>query len=189
MTTALTGQSVRDLQEMLQTLSEEYPQIPSIIPDGIFGEWTLEAVMVFQRDFHPPVTGIVDHGTWSAIYRAYRDTLRRQGPPSALRVMPHSRAVLQEGDRPEQVWLIQAMFDSLRGALTEFEQSGGDGVFQEATRRNTARLQKRSGMPATGVMDRAAWDALARLYHVFVTRKAGGTGKDGPAPRGTGRGR
>ncbi len=97
MKTQLTGQPVWDLQEMLLILSQEYPQIPVVRPSGTFGEGTLEGVMVFQRDFHLPVTGVVDHDTWQAIFRQYRDTLRRIGQPPPLRVMHNAKGTLQEG--------------------------------------------------------------------------------------------
>ena len=45
----LIGQPVRSLQTMLRTISFAYPFLPRLTPDGIFGERTLEAVMLFQR--------------------------------------------------------------------------------------------------------------------------------------------
>ena len=53
----LIGQPVRSLQTMLRELSFLYDFLPRLTPDGIFGERTLEAVMLFQREFFPPVTG------------------------------------------------------------------------------------------------------------------------------------
>ena len=49
----LIGQSVRSLQTMLRELSFVYDFLPRLTPDGIFGERTLEAVMLFQRSFSP----------------------------------------------------------------------------------------------------------------------------------------
>ena len=57
------GQPVFHLQTMLRTISFWNSAIPQLIPTGIFDEPTLEAVMIFQREFHPPVTGMVDYGT------------------------------------------------------------------------------------------------------------------------------
>ena len=167
----LTGQPVRDLQEMLLLLSREQPQIPAVRPDGYFGEGTLEGVMVFQRDHRLPVTGEVDLATWQAISRQYRDALGRLGRPQPLRVMPHAGAVLEEGDQRPQVPLVQAMFDALAQVLSGFEATGGDGVYQGATAADTRRVQRAAGLEETGRMDRAAWDSLARLYHLFVTRQ------------------
>ena len=42
------GRPVRSLQTMLRAISFQYPAIPRLIPDGVFGERTLEAVMVFH---------------------------------------------------------------------------------------------------------------------------------------------
>ena len=42
----LIGQPVRSLQTMLRTISFAYPFLPRLTPDGIFGERTLEAVML-----------------------------------------------------------------------------------------------------------------------------------------------
>ncbi len=166
----LTGQPIWDLQQMLLTIAQEYPQIPPLIPDGRFGEKTLEAVMIFQRDFHLPVNGVVDNATWDAIFRQYQATLRRMGPPLSLRVMPHGAFTIQPGEQREQVSVIQAMFNSLARVLNNFEATDGDGINQGVTLENTRRLQSLCGLPVTGVMDRSTWSVLARLYHLFVTR-------------------
>ena len=60
----LIGQPVRSLQTMLRTISFAYPFLPRLTPDGIFGERTLEAVMLFQREFFPPVTGQENQATY-----------------------------------------------------------------------------------------------------------------------------
>lgn len=171
MATNLTGQSVRDLQEMLAVLSIEDPRLPRLVPDGRFGEQTLEAVMVFQRDRGLPVTGVVDLATWEAIREAYEDAWRRGGPPAALRVMEHGKSSFQTGDQVGQVPLLQAMFGALSEQLEGFEDAAGDGSgFQAAEEHNTRLVQRASGQQETGVLDRAAWDTLSRLYQVFVTR-------------------
>lgn len=169
MATNLTGQSVRDLQEMLVVLSIADPRLPRLIPDGRFGEQTLEAVMVFQRDRHMPVTGVVDMATWDAVRREYEEALRLAGPPMALRVLEHGKSSVQQGDQLGQVPLLQTVFEALAGQLEGFESASGNG-FQEAEMHNTRLVQRASGQPETGVLDRAAWDSLSRLYHVFVTR-------------------
>ena len=70
----LTSQSIRSLQFMLNQLAIHDPKLIRLAVDGIFGERTLEAVMLFQREYYPPVTGVVDLGTWDAIRAAYHQT-------------------------------------------------------------------------------------------------------------------
>ena len=60
--TEKTNVPVRSLQYMLNQLAIHDPKLIRLTVDGIFGERTLEAVMVFQREYHPPVTGVVDMG-------------------------------------------------------------------------------------------------------------------------------
>ena len=93
----LIGQPVRSLQTMLRALSFQYPFLPRLTPDGVFGEPTLEAVMLFQREFFPPVTGRVNQATWDAIAALYLQTLARQALP--LRSYPGGEySVPPEGD-------------------------------------------------------------------------------------------
>ena len=84
----LIGQPVRSLQTMLRELSYRYPFLPRLTPDGVFGERTLEAVMLFQRELFPPVTGRVDQGVWDAIAGQYLDALSHTAPPLPLRGFP-----------------------------------------------------------------------------------------------------
>ena len=84
----MTGQPVRSLQYMLNQLAIHNPKLIRLTVDGIFGERTLEAVMVFQREYHPPVTGVVDLGTWNAIRDAYFKAEQQYGFPPPLNVLP-----------------------------------------------------------------------------------------------------
>ncbi len=68
-----SGDKVRQMQEQLARISQSYPAIPRITPDGVYGPSTQNAVEVFQSVFGLPVTGVVDYNTWyeiSAIYVA-----------------------------------------------------------------------------------------------------------------------
>ena len=49
-----SGIKVRQIQEQLNGISEAYPAIPSVNPDGIYGEETKEAVREFQSVFGLP---------------------------------------------------------------------------------------------------------------------------------------
>lgn len=66
-----TGQKVEQLQEQLNAISNNYPLIPKIAVDGIYGERTQEAVEVFQEIFGLPQTGTVDYRTWFRIQDIY----------------------------------------------------------------------------------------------------------------------
>lgn len=65
------GDKVRQIQQQLNRIGENYPAIPRISADGLYGPRTAEAVRTFQRIFALPQTGSVDFATWYAISRIY----------------------------------------------------------------------------------------------------------------------
>lgn len=67
LTIGSTGDKVRQMQEQLNRIAKNYPAIPKITADGIYGNNTANAVRVFQKIFDLPQTGVVDYPTWYAI--------------------------------------------------------------------------------------------------------------------------
>lgn len=66
-----TGEKVRMIQEQLNRIAQNYPSIPMVAVDGIYGENTKNAVSKFQSIFNLPSTGIVDYSTWYKISQIY----------------------------------------------------------------------------------------------------------------------
>ena len=71
LTIGSSGNKVRQMQEQLNVISNNYPLIPKIAADGQFGPATAEAVRVFQGIFSLPNSGIVDFATWYKISQIY----------------------------------------------------------------------------------------------------------------------
>lgn len=65
------GQSVRQIQEQLNRIARNYPALPVISEDGIYGPATEESVREFQSIFGLPATGVVDYPTWYKISEIY----------------------------------------------------------------------------------------------------------------------
>ena len=61
------GEDVRTVQEQLNRISGNYPAIPRVPADGIYGPATQAAVTEFQKIFHLPQTGSVDFAAWYEI--------------------------------------------------------------------------------------------------------------------------
>ena len=61
------GQNVRVIQSQLNRISNNFPLIPKLSVDGIYGSKTENSVRVFQRVFSLPVTGAVNFPTWYKI--------------------------------------------------------------------------------------------------------------------------
>ena len=71
LTIGASGTKVRQMQEQLNRIAQNYPAIPKTSADGIFGSQTAAQVRAFQRIFNLPATGIVDYPTWYQISNIY----------------------------------------------------------------------------------------------------------------------
>lgn len=71
LTIGSSGDKVRQLQQQLNRIAQNYPAIPTIAVDGIYGSQTENAVKTFQRIFKLPQTGTVDFPTWYKISDIY----------------------------------------------------------------------------------------------------------------------
>lgn len=66
-----SGDKVLQIQQQLNRIAQNYPAIPRITADGIYGTRTADAVRTFQRVFNLPQSGIVDYPTWYKISEIY----------------------------------------------------------------------------------------------------------------------
>ena len=160
----LTGSPVRDVQHMLNVLSFSHPAIPRLVEDGVFGERTLEGVMIFQRDFALPVTGVVDYDTWLAL-RVQTDLIaQRDGAPIPLQIISPQYTPTASGT-PE--WeFVRTILTSLSSILNNFPNAPASDS------ENIRQIQRLAQLPVTGVLDRPTWGILVRLYHALVVRGA-----------------
>ena len=65
------GDKVRQIQQQLNRIAKDYPSLPTIAVDGVYGESTANAVRKFQNIFGLPQTVIVDYLSWYKISEIY----------------------------------------------------------------------------------------------------------------------
>lgn len=97
-------QHILELQAYLHGISHQ-SQLPHLIPDGVYGENTANAVRLFQQQNQLPPTGETDTATWNAIAQAYRQEVR----PTVLhlRLFPTGITAYAPGDKGSAVFVIQ----------------------------------------------------------------------------------
>ena len=166
----MLSKPVSSLQYMLRQLSKTYRSLPQLAVDGVFGERTLEAVMRFQREAGLPVTGIVDQATWDKIRDAWLAQESKNSYARATRIFPSEGIQVHEGESKEYLIVPQTMFNILAKQFEGIIPCQADGCNGPASAGNIRWLQRAAGLPQTGCMDTATWDALSHLYEIFVVQ-------------------
>ena len=75
-----SGEKVRQLQNQLNRIAQNYPAIPIIAADGVYGPETAKAVRAFQKIFNLEQTGVTDYPTWYSISNIYVGVTRIAEP-------------------------------------------------------------------------------------------------------------
>lgn len=162
------AQPVKALQHMLMRLSQVYDALPTVAESGRYDENTLEAVLRFQKEFAPPVTGVVDRRTWHEILEQWELAEEKLAPPRPVRAFPGNGKQAQPGEWKEYMALPQIMFRSLSRYFEGIEPAQTDGSHGEESVRNVRWLQQAADLNPTGIMDQPTWNILSRLYEIFV---------------------
>lgn len=154
-------QPVRSLQTMLRVLARDDSRLPAVVPDGIYGPTTMNAVTAFQRREGIPVTGVADQYTWERIYAAYEPALIRVDKAQYIEVILDPGEVLREGDSSPYIYLVQAMLTQLSHDHPTISPVELSGVMDEETVQSLAAFQQLAGLPPTGELDKITWKNLS----------------------------
>ena len=166
-------QPVRSLQTMLRVLAEDDYRLPAVVPDGVYGPLTMNAVTAFQRREGLPVTGIVDEATWDQIVLAYEPALIRVDRAESIEFIMNPGQVYRLGESNPNIYLLQAVLTVLSNDHTTISIPGNSGVLDDATSASLSGFQKLAGLPETGELDKITWKHLARQYALNVHRNTG----------------
>ena len=161
---SFVGQPVRGLQTMLRVIAEDSGRIPTVVPDGIYGPGTMNAVTAFQRQQGIPVTGIVDQPTWELIVASYEPALIRIGKAEPIEIILDPGQVFRYGDSSPYVYLLQSMLTQLSNDHPVIEPPGHSGVMDGPTTESLSGFQKLAGLEQTGEFDKITWKHLVHHF-------------------------
>ena len=164
------GQPVRSLQQMLRTLHEQDGRHPRLIPDGIYGRKTLEAVSAFQRLHGLPVTGVTDQTTWEAIAAAYEPALVEVDHAQPVEIILNTGERLRRGAESPYLFVAQSMLLVLAREYASVTEPAHTGILDEATQQSLASFQALAGLPQTGELDKITWKHLALHFPLAANK-------------------
>ncbi len=155
----------QELQRYLQQIQRERQGFTTLAADGLFGDSTTLAVRQFQQQQGLPEDGVADHDTWNAIVAEAVAIEEKNATPAGLTVYRRGQAPLQEGDTGDDVAILQIVLGALSALYSNLPSADPpDGRYSSNTAAVVKAIQQVSGLPPTGITDKATWNAIVRLY-------------------------
>lgn len=163
------GEDVIVIQRSLNEISNNYPSIPKVNVDGVFGDATEEAVKTLQRIFNLTPDGIVGLATWYKIVYLYVGIRRLAELNSRGQqfygVSFENNGTFSLGDRGQGVSVAQFILSVLSEFYYSIPFVNVDGIFGENTKNAVEAFQKTFGLPVTGIITDEVWNAM---YDAFI---------------------
>ncbi len=158
------GADVEALQYYLAFLGYFYPDLPPIPVTGYFGTLTRDAVYTFQANRGLPVTGIVDANVFMRIEQAYQNAVRDL-PPNYRSAIgePYPGRFIVEGDRGDDVRLIQRYLNDAAKLYPDIPAVTVDGIFGAKTKNAVTVFQRALGIEQNGAVGPVEWAELVKI--------------------------
>ena len=168
-------QPIRSLQTMLRVISKDDNRLPSVIPDGIYGPTTAQAVTAFQRLYGIPATGITDERTWNKIVSIYEPALIRIDKAEPIEILMDPGQAFKSGDSSPYIYLTQSMLTQLSKDYVSIPTPPHSGILDSETAASLEAFQLLAQLPQTGELDKITWKHLARHFTLNAQHNNGRT--------------
>lgn len=160
------GQPVRSLQTMLRVIATHHEDLPSVIPDGIYGKQTANAVSAFQQKFGIPVTGITDQATWDMIVSVYEPALMEVSSAQPLQIVLEPNQVIRSGEDHYSIYLTQALLIAMARSYASIPEPPLSGTLDYGTAESLSAFQRLNNLPVTGELDKRTWKHLVLQFQL-----------------------
>ena len=158
------NQPIRSLQTMLRTISLFNDEYERIIPDGIYGPETQNAISTFQRNRGLPVTGITDRRTWEEIVRQYDEAVVSLSPAQPVDFGMRNELPYSRGDHSARVKMAQCMLCWIADRYACVCQPNDSGTMDEMMVNSVSEFQNLNALPVTGKLDKTTWKHLVLQF-------------------------
>ena len=157
------GEKVREMQSYLAEIAKYY-NIPSILPDGIFGNITKQTVIEFQRLFGLDADGIVGVSTWDMIYNVYKKLERKNIRETYIYSSDYPGYVLKEYLISDDIKWLQTYLNAIAKFYKDVPTIAVDGIYRKRTRNAVSSFQRLFGLSPTGEIGYNDWNKLISVY-------------------------
>ena len=151
-------QHIMELQRYLHAIALMDREIPIVVPDGVYGEHTTEAIKAFQHEYNLNETGTTDSATWNKVVSVYKGLFHMK--PAPYPAFPSEKFVCESGATGQLVYIIQAMLYGMGQSYDNFPKIKVCGNFNEETTNAVIKFQKICALPQNGKVDCTTWNML-----------------------------
>ena len=165
-----SGEDVRIIQEQLNRIAVNFPQLPLTEVTGIYDENTVNSVREFQRLFVLPITGVTDRATWYRISQIYSSVKRlseltSEGQRASYSQQLYPGTPLSRNSRGSEVQEIQFYLQRIARFNPTVESVALDGIYGRETENAVISFQNAYGLSPTGIVDEAVWNSIVDVYN------------------------
>ena len=160
---------IHNLQVFLRRISTKYKDIPTVIPDGVYGNSTKEAVKAFQKKFSLNDTGTTDNSTWDAIFKVYTEIEKDTSEPKWVRIFPEDGLKADSNSYTPTIYVIQTMLTALSERFSNIPKPSENGILDTPTSESIKAIQVASGLNPDGNITKLFWDYLSVIYETYVS--------------------
>ncbi len=163
--------AVYEIQTYIRNISRLDPQVPSLVPDGIYGEETARSVTEFQRKHLLEQTGKVDSATWSKLLEENDKAVFSFSEPVQTAPVRNGDFPLKKGKENHLNRNINLMLLRLSDFYENFSGAVLSPDYTSETERLIGIFQSLTGNPVTGEADKSTWNLLSYLYLLLSEEK------------------
>ncbi len=166
----IVGEPVRSLQTFLRKISYSR-EIPTVVPDGIFGQQTKTAVEEFQKLYGLEVTGEADFDTWNKIVEVFDEVTLETSPPQRLLIFPEEEYIIDVGSEDEFLYVIQGAMKVISDNVENVPGLDITGIHDDSSVETAKSIQRIAGIPENGIIDKNTVNAITDVYEFYVIKK------------------
>ncbi len=159
---------ILELQGYLRNISRYDSDIPTVIPDGIFGDETTESIKAFQRKNSLEETGTVDFDTWNKLVAENKKAVFFFSEPIQTAPIKIEDFPLTEGKETHLNYNLNLMLSHLGRTFENFDILEIHSSFTPQTTAQVKSFQKVISVPLTGDVDKETWNSLSQLYLILT---------------------
>ncbi|MEG0614627.1 MAG: peptidoglycan-binding protein [Oscillospiraceae bacterium] len=161
--------NIIQVQNFLRGVALSNKKIPSVIPDGIYGAETQNAVKIFQEEYGLPITGEVDEATWNELEAQYKIATRKFRRTMEILPFPKKENfAVKYGELGYLVYIIQVMLNEIATEFGNLTSIPVTGNYDKETETAVKKMQKIFVIDISGIVDENTWKHLAKSFNATI---------------------